>query len=292
MPITPQRSRAIFQKLERDLIKLSAKPRAENVHGFRTATRRLQVLLGDLSPKLARSHKKLLKMLGRIRKRAGKVRDLDVQLSALRSLKVSKEARSKTELVKGLIESRGKQEKKLRKIVDGASVREIRKRLKRAGKEFNPEKSLDPLLVARGILEPLQLEDAPLTEALLHRYRLLTKRARYAAEFADESAESSQFIADVKKIQDAVGNWHDWFTLAQTARQNKTVLATELNKVTGTKFRHAVALLSQLRAKAAAERAHPLQVSHRAKAPDATAGTTASPSPHSTSAARHSAPAA
>src|SRR6202035_4761178 len=76
VPIAPKRSRIVFQKLEQDLVKLSSKPRAENVHRFRTGTRRLQILLGELSPKLDRSQKKLLKLLDRIRKRAGKVRDL------------------------------------------------------------------------------------------------------------------------------------------------------------------------------------------------------------------------
>src|ERR1039458_356812 len=136
MSIDPKRSRAVFQKLERDLIKLSSKPQAESVHRFRTGTRRLQILLGELSPKLDRNEKKLLKLLGRIRKRAGKVRDLDVQSAALRSLKVPREPRRKTQLVNHLIELRGQQKNKLRKAVDGTPVREIRKRLKRATKRL------------------------------------------------------------------------------------------------------------------------------------------------------------
>ncbi len=95
-----------FRSLSRTLVKLSSKPRAENVHRFRTGTRRLQILLGELSPQLDRSQKKLLKLLGRIRKRAGKVRDLDVQLAALRSLKIPQEPRRKTQLVNHLIELR------------------------------------------------------------------------------------------------------------------------------------------------------------------------------------------
>src|SRR5271165_6618166 len=115
MAIAPKRTRVIFQKLETDLIKLSSKPQGETVHRFRTGTRRLQILLGELSPKLDRNQKKLLRLLGRIRKRAGRVRDLDVQLAALRSLKVPREPRRKTQLVNLLIELRGRQEKKLQK---------------------------------------------------------------------------------------------------------------------------------------------------------------------------------
>src|ERR1700722_1483570 len=88
MSIAPKRSRVVFEKLQQDLVKLSSKPRAENVHRFRTGTRRLQILLRDLSPQLNGSQKKLLKLLSRLRKRAGKVRDLDVQLAALRGLEI------------------------------------------------------------------------------------------------------------------------------------------------------------------------------------------------------------
>jgi CHAD domain-containing protein len=275
MSIAPKRSRVVFQKLEQDLVKLSSKPRAENVHRFRTGTRRLQILLGELSPKLDRNQKKLLKLLGRIRKRAGKVRDLDVQLAALRSLKLPGEPRRKTQLVNRLIELRAQQEKKLRKAVDEDGVREIRKRLKRAGKNFNPETSRDPLTVARGMLEEIRRRDdrgdAPVTEELLHEYRILSKRARYAAEFAEPSATAEQFIADMKRIQDALGDWHDWLTLTQTASEHlgevrESAVVAELHNVTGAKFRHAVSVLLPMRAKPAPALEHPVHAPDRAKA--------------------------
>jgi CHAD domain-containing protein len=252
MSIAPKRSRVVFERLEQDLVKLSSKPRAENVHRFRTGTRRLQILLVELSPRPDRSQKKLLKVLGRIRKRAGKVRDLDVQLAALRSLKMPREPRRKTQLVNHLIELRSRQEKKLRKAVEEDTVREIRKRLKRASKNFNPELSRDPLAVARGMLEGIGRGDAPVTEALLHQYRILSKRARYAAEFAGPSTEGEHFIAELKRMQDVLGDWHDWLTLTQTASEHlgevrDSSLVAELHNVTGAKFHHAVVVLSQLR---------------------------------------------
>ncbi len=253
MSIAPKRSRQVFQKLERDLVKLSSKPRPDNVHGVRTGMRRLQILLGELSPSRDGSQKKLLKSLSRIRKRAGKVRDLDVQLAALRSLKIPRQPRRKTQLVNHLIELRARQEKKLRKAVDKKTVREIRKRLKRAAEDFDPKSSLDPLTVARGMLAEINRSDAPVDEALLHHYRILSKRARYAAELAD-SPEALRFITGVKRVQDALGDWHDWLTLTQTANKHlgevrDSPLVAELHNVTGAKFRHAVAVLSQMRAK-------------------------------------------
>ncbi len=50
-------------------------------------------------------------------------------------------------------------------------------------------------------------------------------------------------------MQDALGDWHDWLTLTQTASKHlgdvrESPLVAELHNVTGAKFRHAVAVLS------------------------------------------------
>jgi CHAD domain-containing protein len=269
MPIDAQRTREIFQKLESDLIKLSSKPQAKSVHRFRTGTRRVQILLGELSPKLDGSDKKLLKLLNRIRKRAGKLRDLDVQLTALRSLKVPQEPRRKTQLVNHLLERRTEQEKKLRKSADEAAIREIRKRLKRAAKRFDPRMARDPLEAAKSMLVRFD-DSAPLTEAALHQYRILSKRARYAAELASPASSATSLIAEIKRFQDALGDWHDWLTLAQTAGNqlgelHESPLVAELRNVTGAKYRRALAAVSHLRAQIAEGKPH-AQVPARATA--------------------------
>ncbi len=254
MSIDRKRGRMVFAKLERDLIKLSSKLRPQNVHGFRTGTRRLQILLIELAPHPDRKHKKLLKSLGRIRKRAGKLRDLDVQLSALRSFKSPGEPRRKTQLINQLIELRDRQEKKLRKTLDKDTVRDLRKQLKRTAKDFSLEKARDPLSVARTILG--SMNGAPIDAALLHQYRIRTKRARYAAEFAKPSDEAQQFIAGIKRVQDALGDWHDWLTLTENAQKHlgevrESALVAELHNLTGAKFRQAVSALSQMQRKSA-----------------------------------------
>jgi CHAD domain-containing protein len=245
----PELNQPLFRKTERALLKLSAGQDAESVHGFRTTSRRLQTLLEEVIPERDRNQKKLLKMLDRLRRRAGKVRDLDVQLAALRSLKVPQEPRRKTQLMHGLIELRAKHEKKLRKTLDKETIREIRKRLKRGFREAASEQGRDPLDVARAMLAQVVRPAGPVTEDLLHQYRIAVKRARYAAEFAPKSAEAAQLIAQLKKLQDALGNWHDWLTLTQTAAKkigdvNQSSLVAALHNVTGGKFRQAVAALS------------------------------------------------
>src|SRR5215471_5050957 len=79
MSIAPERTRTAFVKLERDLRKLALERQPESVHSFRTGSRRLQTLLENIFPNRDRNQRKLLKLLTRIRKRAGKVRDIDVQ---------------------------------------------------------------------------------------------------------------------------------------------------------------------------------------------------------------------
>lgn len=250
MATVSERSRLIFKKTDRDLLKLSQGYQPEIVHNFRTSSRRLQVLLEELAPVRSRNQKKLLKALSRIRKQAGRIRDLDVQLVALRSLKTPLEPRRKTQLTQGLIELRHTREKKLGKLLKKQDIVEISKRLRRASKTFDFERLGDPLATAQKMLRSAATASAPeLDENRLHRYRLAVKRARYAAEFALASPEGTQFLAQMKKLQDTLGHWHDWFTLTQIASQQlgdigQSPLVAVLHNVTRGKFRHAVAEIS------------------------------------------------
>jgi len=79
------------------MAKLASKPSPENVHKFRTSSRRVEVLVSDLAGSRNGNDKKLLKLLGRLRKKAGRVRDLDVQSVALRSLKIPQEPQRKSQ---------------------------------------------------------------------------------------------------------------------------------------------------------------------------------------------------
>jgi CHAD domain-containing protein len=247
MAIASQRVQFVFQKAERDLVKLAAGTEPDTVHSFRTTTRRLQTLLEELLPERSRNQKTLLKLLDEIRRRAGKVRDIDVQIAALRALKTAQEPRRKTQLLQQLIELRAKHEKKLCKSLTSGTIREARKRLKRAQKQIDLETSRDPLTVARGMLARVATKDA-FDEDHLHAFRILVKRSRYVAEFAKKDSEATQFIADLKRLQDALGTWHDWLTLTHSAagrlgEVHESSLVAALHNVTGGKFRAALAAM-------------------------------------------------
>jgi CHAD domain-containing protein len=173
------------------------------------------------------------------------VRDIDVQLEALRSLKVAQEPRRKTQLMQSLIDLRAEQERRLRKRLKKQDIRDIQKRLRRAEGSVNLDSLRDPLSVARQMLRTVPVPKGPADEETLHRYRLVVKRARYAAEFAPRSPESVKFLTELKRVQDALGNWHDWLTLTHTAigrlgDVNQSSLVAALYNVTRGKFRHAV----------------------------------------------------
>jgi CHAD domain-containing protein len=258
MPIEQERVRFVFARLRRELSKLAAEPQARDIHDFRTYSRRLQTLLGELSSAPGRSEKKLLKSLTRLRRRAGRVRDLDVQLAALRSLKTSQEPRRKTELASVLAENRRQQEKRWHRALDRKSLRELRRRLKKAEAGLRLRQNRDPLRLAAQRFANASREQGPITEDILHAYRMAAKRARYLAEFAPKSVKREQLIRRLRRVQDALGDWHDWLVLTLSAEKRfggvrESSLVAVLRNLTQAKFRHAVQVLNTVRSEIAVE---------------------------------------
>ncbi len=252
MPVDQERSRLPFQKLSRQMTKLATKPAPENVHKFRTYSRRVEALLDELVPEPNRNDRKLLKRLSRLRKKAGRVRDLDVQLASLGSLKIPQDVGRKSQLRHSLAEERAQREKKLAKAFDGETLRELRKRLKRAASHEIPENT-EPLALAMRQLSQLGRDHAPLTEKILHQYRIAGKRARYLAELAGKDPEAQRLVDQLKRMQDVIGDWHDWLKLTQKAEElfkggQDSALLAVLRNVTRAKFRQAVDALTETRA--------------------------------------------
>jgi len=259
MPVDQERSRLAFQRLHRQLTKLARKPAPESVHRFRTYGRRVEAFLDELIPEPNRNHKKLLKLLARLRKKAGRVRDLDVQIVSLRNLKIPQEPDRKAQLLRTLAEERSLREKKLGKAFDEETISELRKRLKRAAGDADIPKNADPLGLAMRQLARLGRDHAPLTEKVLHQYRIVGKRARYLAELAGDNPDAQRLVEQLKRMQDVLGDWHDWLKLTQRAEGlfggvQASPLVAALHNVTGAKFRRSVDVLTQTRATLAAKK--------------------------------------
>jgi CHAD domain-containing protein len=252
MSLDRKHIRPTFRKLGRQLSKLASRPAPERVHKFRTSSRRIEVLMEEFSARLRRNDKKLLKLLSRLRKKAGRVRDLDVQASALRSLKIPQEPARKSQLMRTLAEERAKREKKFNKALDRKAAAELRRRLKRCAATLDIPRNADPLALALRKVTELELDSGPVAEKTLHRFRIAGKRARYVAEFADRTAERARLIEQLKHMQDVIGDWHDWLQLTEKAEQlfgdvPGSALVAALHNLTRAKFRQAVSALAETR---------------------------------------------
>jgi CHAD domain-containing protein len=252
MPPRPEQVRAPFRKLARQLPKLSGKLAPENIHKFRSSSRKVEVLVSDLAANRTSNDKKLLKLLGRLRKKAGRLRDLDVQSVALRSLKIPQEPGRKSQLMRTLSEERAQREKKLAKSLDKKTVSELRKRLKRTAADLEIPKNADPLSQARQKLSELEVDPGAVTERTLHQFRITGKRARYIAELAGKDAEGTRLIGLLNHMQDVIGDWHDWVQLANKAEKQfggvqESALVSALRNIARAKFRQAVNTLIETR---------------------------------------------
>jgi CHAD domain-containing protein len=252
MPIDSKRSRLTFQKLGRELTKLVKKPAPESVHKFRTNSRRVEALLSEVVVESRRNDEKLLRLLARLRKKAGRVRDLDVQISSLRSLKIPGGNGHKSQFMTALVEERVEREKKLARAFDRETVDEIRRRLKRAASRMAIPDDTEPLALTLAKLAQLGRDHVPLTEKTLHQYRIIGKRARYIAELSDNQPEARRVVENLKHMQDVIGDWHDWLKLTQKAEKllgdvRDSALVAMLRNVTQAKFRQSLDAVAAIR---------------------------------------------
>ncbi len=252
MPLDQDLARRSFEKLKRQLAKISSKLAPTNVHRFRTSARRVEVLLDEVLPEPSRNDNKLVKLLARSRKKAGRVRDLDMQISLLGTLKFPQAAGNKARLLRSLIEKREKAEKKLRKALDRKTVAEMRWRLRKTADKLEIPPDVEPLETALQLVRDAGHDGAAMTEEMLHQYRIAGKRARYVAEL-DDSPRAERVAAELKRMQDVIGEWHDWLQLTAGAEKlfgkaQDSSLVAELSNVTRAKFREAAAVVPATRA--------------------------------------------
>jgi CHAD domain-containing protein len=171
-----------------------------------------------------------LRQLKQIRRAAGPVRDLDVHRKLLEDL-VSKAAPGND------ANPRNKQAEMLdewlkseRKHLARGMQKQIRKRqhglAERQTAVLNAIGSVPVASVRTGrSADAVALEDfvlaadaMPLLDAEnLHDFRKVTKKARYVAESAAEKGPYSTVAKALKRVQDAIGEWHDWQGLLEEA---------------------------------------------------------------------------
>jgi CHAD domain-containing protein len=229
MSIDHERLLKPARKLRKILKSLPKDPAPKQVHSLRTNTRRLEATLAAISSDRLTGQKKLLKEVARIRKKAGKVRDMDVLTSFACSLTAQGEDDCRVQLLEHLGGERERHARKLHATV-AKQAATTRARLKHASAQLETMLCMDGVkncdsdqLPAQVTASALKLESklsdtAHLTRVNLHPYRLKVKELHNLLRMG-ENSDNEDFVQALNSVKDAIGEWHDWGELLAIATE-------------------------------------------------------------------------
>ncbi len=222
-----------------------AKPAA--VHHLRTTIRRVEAqakLLAQLRglPAHGRESKELLKYLKKLRRLAGEVRDLDVEMKLVDAQSVPEIADESSGLRRQLQLRRKDQAEELRDL-----IRQLREKVSQAAERLIAAlHSVEQLKIPVDELVELTQRwyggrfRTPISYRQLHATRKAAKLARYMLEAAPNSATAKEVAENFEEIQRIGGEWHDWMQLTATAAETlgkKHLLVKVYKRVRDAKLR-------------------------------------------------------
>lgn len=222
--------KGLIGDLSEAVSKLLKEATPKSVHRLRTTIRRIESLVSYAHPDLGGKLERSLEKLEELRKRAGKVRDIDVQTGLLDQIGNGSTAADRKTLASLLERKRSRQLKRLRFALSKLADDKLFSRLERVAEKVGAGPSgvnrpLAPLQEARFQLSRLAADFSSqpsfksLKPSRLHAARIQLKKIRYLAELAEETHERTMFLDQLKKVQDAVGAWHDWEELTKLAEE-------------------------------------------------------------------------
>jgi len=241
----------------RELLDLCGrKATRKRVHALRVVTLRIQAELErDLADLPRASHQaqalvRFGKRAEKLRRALGPVRELDVWIGKLQGLRASLTEtgdyvpRSIYDCICGIdrLEDRLKQK---RRTAEKKLVAEIEKRGGHLGKAsedaegalsefvFGEEAGIGEELATR--FRAVRTEFSTFDEGNLHEFRKRIKTVRYLAEIhAGADRACAQIAMQMKKVQSAIGEWHDWQALAHEIRRGHHVKSKALTELLDT----------------------------------------------------------
>jgi CHAD domain-containing protein len=209
------------------------KPNKGRVHGLRVATLRLEAAvehgLGG-----SRAAKRWTRQAEKLRGALSRVRETDVHLSKLTSLRPSlapsslgyapRSSRLTLRQIDVLERSLKKERKGEAKRLS-ADIEARRDRLEHASQAADAElgsalpfEAVPGIETIRTMLAAVASEFPKLDADSLHDFRKGIKKVRYQAEqLGRTDTDSKKFAVALKRMQDASGEWHDWHALAKIA---------------------------------------------------------------------------
>lgn len=220
----------------------------KSVHDLRTRSRRLEAAIHAVLPTDAPAVRRLLKTTARLRRQAGRVRDLDVLIGYASQLAVPGLEGALALLQDHLTAQRKKKARKLRDAVS-THRKTANRALKQCRKLLQPEAQQAKIESAAGTLEAELAHWTRIGSANLHRYRIKLKELRYTLELsADTDAE---LMSSLVEATGAIGEWHDWSELQSTATElfqerQELDLLNAIRTTASAKLHNALRLTSEL----------------------------------------------
>ncbi|QHN01947.1 CHAD domain-containing protein [Granulicella sp. WH15] len=256
--------RRYVEELESSITLCLADPQPRAAHHLRTSTRRIeaQLTLLSLLPNLTLPEKvvnRVRKHLRELRRAAGRVRDLDVQLgllddpaSLIGGTASTQLQRHSHKLRSFFAEERQQEASELQSLLQQLQ-RKLTRSLERL---FEVLKPFEPLtILASDLIAAVQswfeheslavLQGKESNAERLHDIRKSAKLARYMLESAPASARKARKLARAfEEVQQSGGRWHDWLTLFAQAGQR----LGKKSPLTGALMRHRDTSLAGYRA--------------------------------------------
>ena len=213
-----------IRKLRKSLKRASKRLAPEDVHKLRTRIRRFAALHKAIGLADQRNSRRLLRPLNYVRKKAGRIRDMDVLTVHLASLHSDTDQSCLTQLFEYLGAKRYRHAARLRRFLRNKGP-SLRKKLRRVSarlkgnrgrnnykdSEAHAEVAAQVLQMAADLAQPAQL-----TKANLHPYRLKVKKFRDVIAMSAGGGDP-KFADALAKCKDAIGEWHDWEELIAIA---------------------------------------------------------------------------
>ena len=228
MTLLQQPIRGLTKDLSKVVSKLSDQATPKSIHRLRTTIRRIESLVSYAHPNLGDKLERTLETLEELRKRAGKVRDIDVQKKLLGKIGNGSTARDRKTLLEVLNKKREKHVERLDSALKKMAGSKFFSRMDRVAEKVALGPSAQTQLLAP--LEEARLQLARMAADFsarqsirpnrLHEARIQLKKIRYLAELAKDSPEGKVFVDEIKAVQDTVGEWHDWEDLTKLAERH------------------------------------------------------------------------
>jgi len=253
MSLNTDRIEKDLRKLRNLVKKVPRNPTPEEIHRLRTRVRRFEVELQASGLDAQRKAKWLLRQLARIRKRAGKVRDMDVLTAHLSTVRIDGERDCLIQLFEFLGTKRYEKAERLHQVVN--KYRDtINKRLKKIARVLEKRMGSSAANAATSAAMQSSAELATygsLNRGNLHEYRLKLKELRNILQMG-EDAPKKEFVESLEKIKDEIGEWHDWEEL-------NSIAAKILDHSAGCKLKRQLKGITQQKYESALSSANKLQ---------------------------------